>query len=487
MIYLDSAATTLDKPAAVSRAVLAALRHGANAGRGTASGYADDTLLDCRLEAAALFGASAEHISFTMNATHALNIAINTLAKTAKTAVISGFEHNAVRRPLIALARSQGLKTTVVRAPLFEPEQLLFGFERALERGADFAVCTHVSNAFGYILPIERLDALCARFGVPLIVDASQSAGVLDLDVSALKAARFVAMPGHKGLYGPQGTGLLISLGDADPLIFGGTGQDSRSPFMPDYLPERLEAGTQNLPGIAGLAEGIRFVRRRTPRAILAHERAFARRLIDELRLLPRLRPLAATAAELQTGVLSLALDALPSPPLGGSYRLDGAGGRVAAAVYPEDRPRSGDPAATAAPPRKDGAARRGDSSPQDTRSADRTCGAASRGERHGDAAPVGRRGESSIAETPYAESDASEAGALCARRPTRPASCEALAEALMRRGIATRAGLHCAPLAHECAGTLERGTLRISPSAFTRLGDAERVARALRDSLAEL
>ena len=181
MIYLDNAATTQHKPAAVHRAVAAALRSGGNAGRGEASGYADSVLLDCRREAAELFGARAEQVAFSFNATHALNVAINTLAvealahrpresqplagKPRATALIAGYEHNAVRRPLLA-RRDEGLKTVAVCTPLFEPEHFLWSFERALERGADFAVCTHVSNVFGYILPIERLDALCAQYGI---------------------------------------------------------------------------------------------------------------------------------------------------------------------------------------------------------------------------------------------------------------------------------------------------------------------------------
>ncbi len=368
MIYLDNAATTVEKPPKVVRAVEEAFRRGGNAGRGEGSGYAGETLLACRTEAAALFGTRPERVVFTFNATHALNIAIASLARGACRAVISGYEHNAVRRPLVARAEA-GLETAVVRSPLFEPEYFLFMFERALERGADFAVCTHVSNVFGYILPIERVDALCERYGVPLIVDASQSAGVLPLDAGSLRAARFICMPGHKSLYGPQGTGLLICLGDAEPLLYGGTGQDSRADGMPDYLPERLEAGTQNLHGIAGLLEGIRYVRERTPEAILAHERAFTERVLDGLRVHPEIKTYSSRGLFCQTGVLSLEL-------------------------------------------------RGGDS--------------------------------------------------------------ETFAHELMLRGIATRGGLHCAPLAHESAGTSERGTVRISPSDFTRLRDADTLVATL-------
>ncbi len=362
MIYLDSAATTLQKPPEVARAVMRAMRESANAGRGEGSGYADGVLIECRKEAAALFGARPEQVVFCFNATHALNIAINTLARGARRCVISGYEHNAVRRPLLSL-RGAGLETAVVRSPLFEPEFFLYELERELERGADFAVITHVSNVFGFVLPIERADEICAEHGVPLIIDASQSAGCISLDLSKLKATRFVGMPGHKGLYGPQGTGLLICLGDAEPFLYGGTGQDSRSEDMPDYLPERLEAGTQNTHGIAGLIEGIRFVRSRTPEGILAHEQAMVRRILRGLETCPRVKTYAAPHLFCQSGVLSMEV-----------------------------------------------------------------------------------RGKAS----------------------------EDVAEALAAQGIVTRAGLHCAPLAHETAGTSERGTLRVSPSAFSTVRDAD-------------
>jgi len=374
MIYLDSAATTLQKPAAVRRAVMTALRCGGNAGRGGHEGeaYSDRVIFECRNELAELFGAeSPERICFTFNATHALNTAINAVTKPGMRVLISGYEHNAVRRPLL---RRRDVETVVVTSPLFEPEVFLYKLESELRRGADAAVLTHVSNVFGYILPIERADELCAEYGVPLIIDASQSAGVLPLDVGALKAARFVCMPGHKSLYGPQGTGVLICAGEdfdsppPDPLLYGGTGGDSRAEGMPEYLPERLEAGTQNIHGIAGLLEGVRFVRRMGTGNILRHERSMAERLCDALALHPRVRVYRAQGFFCQTGVISFTV--------------------------------------------------------------------------HG-------------------------------------VSCERTAEMLAEEGIAVRAGLHCAPLAHESAGTPD-GTVRISPSIFTRNADVEAAARAL-------
>ena len=201
MIYLDNAATTLRKPPAVTRAVKEALRRGGGAGRGghKAAMWAADVILECRQEAALLFGVSdPERVTFTSNATHALNIAIGSAAQKPGRVLISGYEHNAVTRPLEALGE-KGYRIETLTTPLFEPEVALHRFEEALDGGAAFAVCTHVSNVFGYILPIERIGQLCHARGVPFVVDASQSAGCLPIDAAALPGA-YIGMPGHKGL-----------------------------------------------------------------------------------------------------------------------------------------------------------------------------------------------------------------------------------------------------------------------------------------------
>ena len=220
MIYLDSAATTFQKPAAVQRAVVQAMRTMSSPGRGgyAAAQQADELLFRCRSAAAELFSVpSSEQVVFTMNATHGLNIAIKSLVRPCGRVVVSGYEHNAVTRPLHAL----GAEVIVAAAPLFSPQETVEAFERALAHEPDAVICTHVSNVFGAILPIERIAQLCRGASVPLIIDASQSAGSLPIDFSALAPA-FLAMPGHKGLYGPQGTGLLLCGSDALPLIEGG-------------------------------------------------------------------------------------------------------------------------------------------------------------------------------------------------------------------------------------------------------------------------
>lgn len=260
MIYLDSGATSMHKPAAVLKAAQWAMEHCANPGRGghEASMAASRVVYTCRERAARMFGCKPEQVVFTSNCTHGLNIAIKSIIKPGSPVAVSGFEHNAVMRPLYAL----GAKITVCGRKLFDREDTLQAFERALKKGVDAVVCTHVSNVFGYILPVEDIAKRCAEYGVPFILDAAQSAGTLPVQMDRLKAA-YVAMPGHKGLLGPQGTGLLLCAESGEPLLYGGTGNNSLERTMPEGLPERLEAGTLNVPGIAGLSAGLAYLERR--------------------------------------------------------------------------------------------------------------------------------------------------------------------------------------------------------------------------------
>lgn len=198
MIYFDSAATTFQKPRTVSGAMTDALATMSSPGRGGygAAMAAADAAFACRSELAELYHLeSPEQVVFTMNATHALNIAIKSLVPVGGRAVISGYEHNAVTRPLAALRA----ETAVAAGPLFDPGAVEAAFARAVTSQTDAVICSHVSNVFGFIQPVEAIAALCRSRGIPFVIDASQSAGVLPLDMAALGAA-FIAMPGHKGL-----------------------------------------------------------------------------------------------------------------------------------------------------------------------------------------------------------------------------------------------------------------------------------------------
>ena len=305
MIYLDSAATTFQKPPSVTAAMQDALLTMSSPGRGgyPAAMKAAETAFQCRSELAELFGVgNPERVVFTSSATHGLNIAIKSLVPPGGKAVVSGYEHNAVTRPLTAL----GAEVSAAEAPLFRQSEVAAAFDRLIVPGTDAVICNHISNVFGFIQPVEAIAAMCRERGVPFIIDASQSAGVLPLNLDRLGAA-FIAMPGHKGLYGPQGTGVLLC-GENIPvrtLLEGGTGSLSMQQEMPDFLPDRLEAGTHNMPGIAGLLAGVRFVKQRGMANILDHERHLTLLAAEGIRMLPGAKVLAMPGLREQAGVLS--------------------------------------------------------------------------------------------------------------------------------------------------------------------------------------
>ncbi len=307
MIYLDNAATTLIKPPAVAKRMKWAVNNLASPGRG---GYgtamaAADIVYECREKAARLFNVqNPERIVFTSNATHALNIAIGSLLKPGKRVLISAYEHNSVVRPIFNI----GAKVEVADSKLFDRAEATKLFERKMTPEVSLVVINHVSNVFGYELPVEEIAKLCRERGIPFIVDASQSAGVKEIDFKML-GADFIAMPGHKGLYGPQGSGILIC-GDKlpIPLLSGGTGSNSLGKEMPDFLPDRLEAGTHNMPGIAGLSAGLDFIINTGVKKIEAHEKKLIRLMIDGLKDISGMDAYAAPYGACQTGVLSFNL-----------------------------------------------------------------------------------------------------------------------------------------------------------------------------------
>lgn len=308
MIYLDSAATSLQKPRAVSYAMQKALRTMASPGRGghKAAMDAAEAAYSCREEAARLFRVpSPEQVVFTFNATHGLNLAIRDLIACGDRVVVSGYEHNSVMRPLYQI----GAEISVVRSPLFDREAMLDGFARILP-AAKAAVCTAMSNVYGFRTPLTDIASLCKKYGVPLIVDASQLAGGGKIDFSALDAA-YIAMPGHKGLLGPQGTGLLLCSKVPKPLLSGGTGSESRQYAMPDILPDGAEAGTHNIPGIAGLAAGIRYVRHVGVERIEAYERSLMERFVRLISSIEGMETFYTPKASCQGGVLSIRHEAI--------------------------------------------------------------------------------------------------------------------------------------------------------------------------------
>ena len=276
MIYLDNGATTFPKPRAVVGAVCNTLmRFGANPGR---SGHrlsirASEILFRCREQAAELFGLDKpENIIFTQNCTTALNTVIHGLLKKGDHVVISSLEHNAVLRPVEAL-KDEGISYTVAEVVEGDDEKTISNFRSALRENTALVVCTHASNVFGVKLPAERIAALCRIYNIPFCLDAAQSAGIVPISLQN-SCIDYLCAPGHKGLYGPMGTGLLLINSDRIPesLIQGGTGSLSSDRRQPSILPDRYESGTPNLPGIAGLSEGIRFVRQNGAENLRARE-----------------------------------------------------------------------------------------------------------------------------------------------------------------------------------------------------------------------
>lgn len=290
MIYLDHAATSWPKPASVVRAVHRALTGTAgNTGRTHHPGMMEAALViqECRENLAQLFGiADPLRICFASNTTDALNTAIKGALAAGDHVLCTSMEHNSVWRPLVAL-KQRGVELTVVQADcngIVAASEV----ERNLRDNSRLIAMTHASNVNGAIQPIAEVGKIARARGIWLLVDAAQSAGVLPIDVETM-AIDLLAFPGHKGLLGPQGIGGLY-VGDRvtlRPLKEGGTGSQSHSPFQPSFYPNRLESGTLNFPGIAGLNAGILYLLKRGIGRIARHESALTQRLLAGLSELP--------------------------------------------------------------------------------------------------------------------------------------------------------------------------------------------------------
>ena len=289
MIYLDNAATTLRKPPEVVDAVVRAMTSFGNCARGTHEGAlaAARTIYDARCKAAALFGCPrADHVVFTANSTEALNVAINGLIRAGDHVISTDLEHNSVLRPLYRLRDERGVSLNFV--PADRQGRLDYAdFERLLRPNTRAIVCTHASNLTGNAVDLARVGGLAREHGLLFLVDASQSAGVLPIDMERMHVDA-LCFTGHKSLMGPQGTGGLCLRGGLDvlPWKVGGTGVQTYSERQPEQLPVRLEAGTLNGHGIAGLSAALNFVARTGVDAIRAHETALMRRFYEGVRAL---------------------------------------------------------------------------------------------------------------------------------------------------------------------------------------------------------
>ncbi|WP_026842005.1 aminotransferase class V-fold PLP-dependent enzyme [Citrifermentans bremense] len=289
-VFLDNAATSFPKPETVYQAMDAALREvGVAPGRG---GYrqslaAARIVYEARSALARFFGVSdSSRLIFTHSATESINIAVNGLLKPGDHVVSTRVEHNALLRPL-HLAASRGVEVTYVPSDRFgvvsERE-----IERAMRPGTRLVALAHCSNVTGAVQPIEAIARVARQSGALFLVDAAQSAGFFPIDAERT-GIDLLAAPGHKGLYGPPGTGVLtIAEGlNLEPLLVGGTGGSASSPEQPDQLPERLESGTINTPAIAGLKAGVEFVLSTGIEVIRAKEELLVNQLLEGLRAAP--------------------------------------------------------------------------------------------------------------------------------------------------------------------------------------------------------
>ncbi len=267
MIYFDNAATTYPKPQAVLRALnTAVVRYGANPGR---AGHrlaveTAEQVYNARKTVAQFFDMEpCENVIFTKNCTEALNIVIKGLAKRGGHFLCSDLEHNAVVRPLESL-RQRGVCSWSTAAVGETDEETVENFRKALQPNTVAVICTGASNVFGEVLPIRALASLAHRNGAYMVVDAAQCAGVLPISMRK-DGIDFLCAPGHKGLYGIMGTGVLLCNCEAvlAPLIQGGTGVLSALLTQPDAYPERLESGTVNVPGVLTVAVGVKFVEKK--------------------------------------------------------------------------------------------------------------------------------------------------------------------------------------------------------------------------------
>lgn len=378
MNYWDNAATTWPKPPSVRNAVATAMvQYGANPGRGGHSmAYAtSEAVFHCRETAAAFFGLQdPDTIVFTLNCTMAMNMVVKGILAGGGRAVISDIEHNAVLRPLFAMSPNRPVYD-VARVSLDDPQETLENFRRAITPQTKLIVCSHASNVWGVVQPIREIGALARERGIPFAVDAAQSAGVLPIDMRR-DNIDFLCIAGHKGLYGPMGTGMLISNGrySLPSFIEGGTGSRSMDPRQPEELPDHLESGTPNTAGICGLRAGMEWVTAHGITAIGQHETALLQTVYHALQRMPGIR-LYTPFPEwgYSAPVLSFNIDGMPS---------------------------------------------------------------------------------------------------------------EETATLLNASGIAVRAGLHCAPLAHRKLHTENTGTVRLAPSAFTTRAETEQVIKIIRQTV---
>lgn len=285
IINFDNAATTYPKPLCVKRAVAEAIeKFGGNSGRGghELAMRTSRALYSARSAAADFFGAQPENVVFTMNCTHALNLAIQGVMSGGGHLIISSMEHNSAARPAARLALDRKISLSIAEiCP--DDSDTVENFRRLIRSDTKAVVCTLASNVTGQLMPWKEIGQLCREHDICFIADGAQACGVVNIDIP--EGINILCTAGHKGLYGITGTGLLITDGKyrISPIIQGGTGSSSLSLRQPELLPDALESGTPCVIGAMSVKAGIEFVEKKGIGNILAHEERICRRFMEEL------------------------------------------------------------------------------------------------------------------------------------------------------------------------------------------------------------
>ncbi len=309
-IYLDNAATSFPKPEGVSSSMKAYMDCvGATINRSVYGSAQDAGLVTLQLREALArifhFPEPATHVILTPGATFGLNMVIKGLLKPGDHCIVSSMEHNAVMRPLLQLQGVCFDRIPCSREGLLDPGDV----ERLIRPNTRLLIMAHGSNVCGCVQDAPAVGEICARRGIPFLLDAAQTAGHYPVDFEAFQLSA-LAVPGHKGLLGPSGIGAVL-LRDSlakqlTPLLAGGTGSASDSEYLPTYLPDRLESGTPNLPGIYGLEAALRFLERQGLDKLRRHEMDLCRRFLAGLASIPGAVPCGTQDPDRRVGVISL-------------------------------------------------------------------------------------------------------------------------------------------------------------------------------------
>lgn len=325
MIYLDNAATSFPKPECVCQEIDRCMReYCANPGRGghPLSIKAGMAVTAARDVICGLFGISDPmRLVFTKNATESLNISIKGIAFPGCHIITTGMEHNSVMRPLRTLERDIGIEVSVIKGNRLgevEPDDI----KMAIRSNTALIVCTLSSNVNGIVMPVGEIGRIASEAGIAFLLDASQGAGSMQVDVKR-QYIGMLAAPGHKGLLGPQGTGILY-VGEGirlKPLMEGGTGSNSEFKYQPEFMPDLLESGTLNTPGIVGLETGARYVAEIGIEQIGAYKHKLVKMLIDGLLVIPGVSLYSVADSKRNSGIVAINLGSMDSTEI--SYILD--------------------------------------------------------------------------------------------------------------------------------------------------------------------